>query len=312
MKDIVAHCEVVGKVLTQLGTEEPCLAILSPDVGSSTKALEFRGKFPERYICTGISEQNTIGMAAGLAYMGWTPVVVGYAMFIGGKAWEPFRNSVCYPGLNVKMIATHGGVNVGEDGVTHQAIEDIAIMRAIPGLTVLAPCDAGEVLPLMRLALTIKGPVYLRLERQKLPIISTGNTEYTSQGSAVLRDGSDATIMAVGGMVHQALQAADLLSSDGLEARVINMYSIKPIDRRAIYQAAEETRCIVTAEDHNVVGGLGSAVAETLIRKKPIPMEMIGIQDTFAESGNANKLYEKYCLTPEHIADSVRSCINSL
>lgn len=292
-----------------LGQENEKIVILSPDVGKSTRALEFNKLFPDRYFCTGISEQNTIGLAAGLAHMGWIPFVVGYAMFVGGKAWEPFRSSVCYPGLNVKLIATHGGINVGQDGVTHQAVEDIAIMRAIPGLTIFIPCDAKEIGQILRIALDINGPVYIRLEREPLPIISNPHGIYKAGGSQELIAAADVTIIAIGGMVWKSMEAAEILSKIGINAGVINMYSIKPIDKEAIIRAAGISKCIITAEDHNCIGGLGSAVSEVLAQSAMIPMEMVGLKDTFAESGNAEDLFNKYHLTSKDIADAVIRCL---
>lgn len=309
MKTTLSLREELGNALCAAGELNHQVVVLSPDVGKSTKALEFNKKFPERYICTGISEQNTIGVAAGLAYMGWTPIVAGYAMFVGGKAWEPFRNSVCYPGLNVKIIATHGGINVGQDGVTHQSIEDIALMRAIPGLTVLAASSPEEVLPLIKLALSIKTPVYIRLEREASPAIERVRNHYHIGGSTQLKDGRDATIIAIGGMVRKAHEAAIFLEKEGISARVINMYSLKPIDKRAILKAAEETCCFVTAEDHNCVGGLGSAVAEILVKTNDIPMEMVALNDTFAESGSPQDLFKKYHLTVKDIVSAVKKCL---
>jgi transketolase len=309
MKETLSLREALGKALCEIGTLHKKVVILSPDVGKSTKALEFNKKFPERYICTGISEQNTIGLAAGLAYMGWTPIVAGYAMFVGGKAWEPFRNSVCYPGLNVKIIATHGGINVGQDGVTHQCIEDIALMRAIPGLVVLAASSPEEVLPLLQLALSVKTPVYIRLEREASPNLTKIRESYHIGGSMRLNDGSDATIIAIGGMVRKALEAAAILEKDNINISVINMYSLKPLDTPAIIRAAKETGCIITAEDHNCHGGLGSAVAEILVLTNNVPMEMVAIKDTFAESGDPQDLFRKYHLTTADILSAVKKCL---
>ncbi len=303
---------VLGEALICLGNENEKLVVLSPDVGKSTRVLNFKSKYPDRYFCTGISEQNTIGLASGLASMGWSPIVTGYAMFICGKPWEQIRNSVCYPNLNVKIVAIHGGINVGQDGVTHQSIEDIALMRAIPGLTVLAPCDANEVLPLLRLALSKEGPVYIRLEREPLPIISQSKNSYKIGGSSRLRDGKDITIISIGGMVWKALEAAEILAGEGIQAAVINMYSLKPIDREAIIKAASETKCIITAEDHNRIGGLGSAVAEIIVQSKMVPMEIIAVDDTFAECGNAKDLFEKYHLTVDDIVDSAQCCFKKV
>jgi len=309
MTKFYSQRDAIGEALLELGSEFKKLVVLSPDVGKSTKALEFKNRYPERYFCTGISEQNTTGVASGLAAMGWTALVAGYAMFVAGKTWEPIRNSVCYPGMDVKIIATHGGINVGADGVTHQSIEDIAIMRVIPGMTVLSACDAQEVLPLIRLALLKKGPVYIRLEREPLPNISNQNSKYKIGGSIKLREGKDVTIIAVGGMVWKALEAAEALEKDGIKSSVINMYSIKPIDQETIIAAAKETKCIVTAEDHNRYGGLAGAVAEVIVQSIPIPMEVVAVNDTFAESGDARQLSIKYHLSSQDIVQAVKRVI---
>ncbi len=308
MQKAKSQRNALGEALVCLGDENEKLVVLSPDVGISTRVLIFKSKHPERYFCTGISEQNTVGLASGLASMGWSTVIAAYAMFICGKSWEQIRSSVCYPNLNVKIVATHGGINVGQDGVTHQSIEDIALMRAVPGLTILAPCDANEVLPLLRLALSKEGPVYIRLERESMPIISQSKNSYKIGNSSRLRDGNDITIIAVGGMVWKALEAAEILASEGIQAAVINMYSLKPIDREAIIKAASETKCIITAEDHNRIGGLGSAVAEIIVQSKMVHMEIIAVDDTFAESGKAKDLFEKYHLTVGDIVNSARRC----
>lgn len=309
MKEILSLREELGRALCEIGSTNRKIVILSPDVGKSTRALEFNKKFPERYLCTGISEQNTIGLAAGLAHMGWTPIVAGYAMFIGGKAWEPFRSSVCYPGLDVKLVATHGGINVGADGVTHQSVEDIALMRAIPGLTVLAVSSPEEVLPLLQLAISVKTPVYIRLEREASPLNIKIRHKYRIGGSIQLKKGNDAAIIAIGGMVQRALEASAMLEKEGIQAGVINMYSLKPIDKAAIMRKAIQTGCIVTAEDHNRYGGLGSAVAEVLVNEHPVPMEMVAIRDTFAESGSPKDLFKKYHLSAGDIVKAVKKCL---
>lgn len=299
----------LGDALVLLGKEYPNLVVLSPDVSLSTKAVKFKAAYPERFVCTGIAEQNTVGMAAGLSTTGWIPVVVGYAMFIGGKAWEPIRNSIVYSGFNVKIVATHAGINVGPDGVTHQAIEDIALMRAIPHMTVLAPTDARQVEPVLRAALELDGPVYIRLERAAIPILTCPDTPFKIGTSLTLRTGNDAAIFAMGGMAAQALESAAALSAEGIEVRVVSMVSIKPLDEATVVDAARQTGAIVTAEDHNRYGGLGSAVAETLVRCTPVPMEQVAVPDTFAESGSSQSLYEKYHLTAADITQAVHRAI---
>lgn len=300
---------VLGDVLVRLGSQYPNLIVLSPDVSISTKAIKFKAAYPDRFICTGIAEQNTLGMAAGLSTMGWLPVVAGYAMFVGGKAWEPIRNSIAYSGCNVKIVATHAGINVGPDGVTHQAIEDIALMRAIPKMTVLAPTDANQVESALRAALEISGPVYIRLERAAMPVLTRQDAPFKIGHSLTFRAGNDATIIAVGGMVAIAMESAERLAAEGIQVRVISMVSIKPMDENAVVAAALETGGIVVAEDHNRYGGLGGAVAETLVRCAPVPMEQVAVEDVFAESGSTKALYAKYHLTAEDLTRAVRKVI---
>ncbi len=303
--EIVEPRSALGDALVRLGQTYPALVVLSPDVSLSTKAIKFRQVYPERFICSGISEQNTIGMAAGLSTMGWIPVVAGYAMFVAGKAWEPLRNSIAYSHFNVKIVATHCGINVGPDGVTHQAIEDIALMRAIPGMVVLAPTDAAQVESALQTALEYCGPVYIRLERAGTPVVSN-QAPVRIGHSLTLRNGKDVTIVAIGGMVAISLDAAEMLAVEGIEARVISMTSIKPLDEDAVLNAAIETGAIVAAEDHNRFGGLGSAVAEALVRQMPVPLEQVCVEDVFAESGPAKSLYSKYHLAKEDIAAAVK------
>ncbi|MGA2111627.1 MAG: transketolase C-terminal domain-containing protein [Anaerolineales bacterium] len=305
----VEQREALGNALVRLGEEYPNLMVLSPDVSLSTRANKFKAVFPNRFVGTGISEQNTLGMAAGLSTTGWLPVVVGYAMFVGGKAWEQVRNSIAYPHLNVKIVATHAGINVGADGVTHQAAEDIALMRPIPGMVILAPTDANQVGPVLRAALELQGPVYIRLERAAVPVLTEPDAPISIGGSLLIRPGVDATIVAIGSMVAMGLEAADRLASEGIHPRVISMVSIKPLDEAAIVQAAFETGAIVVAEDHSCYGGLGGAVAEALARLCPTPMEQVAVQDTFAESGPVDELRTKYHLTSQDIAQAVRKAI---
>jgi len=306
--DIVEPRIALGDALVKLGHEFPDLVVLSPDVSLSTKSVKFNKVYPERFICSGIAEQNTIGMAAGLSSLGWIPVVAGYAMFVAGKAWEPLRNSIAYSHLNVKIVATHGGINVGPDGVTHQAIEDIALMRAIPGMVILAPTDAGQVETAIRAALEYYGPVYIRLERVGTPVLSN-QAPVRIGHSLTLREGNDVTIFAIGGMAVLAMESAETLASEGVNGRVISMVSIKPLDEEAVVRAARETGAIVVAEDHNRYGGLGGAIAEALVRLFPVPMEQVAVGDVFAESGPAKSLYAKYHLTKEDIIAAVKKAM---
>jgi transketolase len=292
-----------------LGAEFPNLFVLTPDVPGSTRAVRFQKAYPDRFLNSGISEQNMIGMAAGLSMEGWIPLVVGFAMFVACKPWEQIRNSVAYPHLNVKIVATHGGINVGPDGVTAQAIEDIALMRAIPGMTVLAPADGNQILPVLRAALKMDGPVYIRLERAPIPLMTDPNLPFTIGDSLTLREGQDATIIAVGGRTAAALQAAEQLAEENISVRVISMVSIKPLDTTAVLRAARETGALVVAEDHNRYGGVGSAVAEVLAEHRLGPLEQVAVADTFAESGETGELYAKYHLTSDDIATAVRKAM---
>lgn len=305
----VAQRDALGDALVRLGKEYPNLVVLSPDVSPSTRTIKFKAAYPDRFVCTGIAEQNTLSIAAGLSTTGWLPLVAGYAIFVGGKAWEPMRNSIAYPGLNVKIVATHAGINVGPDGVTHQAIEDIALMRAVPGMTVLAPTDAPQVEPALRAALEHHGPVYVRLERVPIPALTDPDAPFAIGDSLTLHKGNDATVFAIGSMVAAALEAAEALAAAGIGVRVVSMVSLKPLDEATVVRAARETGAIVVAEDHNRHGGLGGAVAETLARLAPVPMEQVAVPDVFAESGLAEALRAKYHLTAEDIAHAVRRAI---
>jgi transketolase len=299
----------LGNAFPVLGQEFPDLVVLSPDTSRSTGAAKFRDAFPDRFLCTGVSEMNTLALAAGLSLEGWRPLVAGFAMFVGGKSWEPMRNSIAYPHLNVTIVASHAGINVGPDGVTHQCIEDIALMRAVPGMTVLAPTDANQVLSVVRAALRHDGPVYVRLERSGMPVLTELGADYRIGQSLLLREGADATIIAEGGMVSVSLDAADALVTSGLRVRVISMVSLKPIDSGAIIAASRETGALVAVEDHNRYGGLGSAVAEVLSLSAPAPMEQVAMADTFAESGETDQLREKYGLASRDVVAAVLRCV---
>jgi transketolase len=300
-----SHRSALGVALATLGKENPRMFVLSPDTSRSTGAATFRDALPRQFLCTGVSEMHTLAFAAGLALEGLVPFVVGFGMFVVGKSWEPLRNAIAYPGLNVKVIATHCGINVGPDGVTHQMIEDLALTRAIPRLTVFAPADPPQVLPVLRAALEVEGPVYVRLERDSMRVVTDDNQVVRAGKGQVVKDGSDVTLVAIGGMVGRAMDAADRLAKAGISARVINMVSVKPVDKDLLADAARETGALVTLEDHNRHGGLGSAVAESLSSTEPVPMEQIALQDTFAESGPADALYEKYGLSAEAILSAV-------
>jgi len=300
--------KALGDALVMLGEENPNLFVLSPDVGSSTNAIKFQTNYQDRYVCTGIAEMNTVGIAAGLAYMDFIPVVVGYAIFITGKAWEPFRNSVAYPHLNVKLVCTHAGINVGPDGATHQAIEDLALMHSIPGVHIFVPGDAQQVLASLRRALSVDGPVYIRLEREPIPQLLTAKpSQYLDDQYEIFQKGEIA-ILAIGGMVEPAVKAAVTLKQEcGQDIRVICVTTLKPLNTEKLIQSLEGVQGIVTAEDHNIFGGFGSFIAETLAKFKPLPMEMVGLQDVFGCSDSATNLKYHYGLTSRHIIEAVQS-----
>ncbi|PKM82342.1 MAG: transketolase [Firmicutes bacterium HGW-Firmicutes-14] len=301
--------EAYGRVLARLGAEIRDIVVLDADLSKSTKTSDFAKEFPDRFFDMGVAEQNMIGTAAGLAAAGKIPFASSFAIFATGRAFEQIRNSIAYPQLNVKIAATHAGISVGEDGASHQAIEDIAIMRALPNMTVIVPADATETEKAVRAAVNYRGPVYLRLGRLGLPVLFDESYSYKIGRANTLRDGSDVTVIACGLMVGQALEAADVLAGENISTRVINMHTIKPLDREAVVRAAMETKAIVTAEEHNVIGGLGSAVAEALVETVPVVQEMVGVKDTFGESGAPSELLEKYGLTAKDIVAAVKKVI---
>jgi transketolase len=289
--------EVYGEVLVELAKSNKNIVVLDADLAKSTKTIEFKKVCPKRFFDIGISEQDMIGTAAGLAVCGKIPFASTFAIFASGRAYEQIRNSVAYPKLNVKIAATHAGITVGEDGATHQAIEDISLMRSIPNMTVINPADDLETRQAILAAAEYEGPVYLRLGRLSVPRVHDENYSFQIGKGHTVRDGKDLTIIATGIMVYMAIEAAELLKQDGIDARVINISTIKPLDRELVIQAAKETGKIITAEEHSVIGGLGSAVAETLIKEYPIPVRMIGIQDEFGRSGSPSELLNHYQLS---------------
>ena len=302
MSKMMATRDGYGKALVELGKENDNVVVLDADLSKSTKTAGFGEIFPERFFNAGVAEQNLIGLAAGLSTTGKIPFASSFAMFATGRAFEIIRNSIGYPQLNVKVCATHAGITVGEDGASHQALEDIACMRTIPNMTVIVPSDGVEAMVAVKKIAEFQGPVYLRLGRLALPVINDGENYQFEIGKGItLKEGGDITIIATGLMVHEALKAADSLLEKGVEARVLNLHTIKPIDQDLIIKAAEETGMIITAEEHNIIGGLGSAVAEVLSENIPVPLKRIGVEDTFGESGKPAELLEKYGLTHEKI-----------
>ena len=304
MADKIATREAYGKALVELADKYDYV-VLDADLAEATKTVMFKKAYPDRFFDCGIAEGNMISVAAGLAAAGKMAFASSFAMFAAGRAFEQVRNSVGYPHLNVKIGATHAGITVGEDGATHQCLEDIALMRTIPGMTVINPADAVEARAAVEAAMQTYGPFYLRFGRFACPVVTDGHKFEVGKGMQ-LRDGKDVTIVATGFMVHLALEAAELLAAEGIDARVINIHTIKPLDKEIILKAAGETGAIVTAEEHSVIGGLGSAVAETVCEGCPVPMLRVGVEDRFGKSGKVPPLLEEYGLTAANIADKVR------
>ena len=306
MTNMIATRDAYGEALKELGGLNKDIVVLDADLSGSTKTGIFKKAYPERFFNVGIAEQNLMATAAGLAAAGKIPFASTFAVFATGRAYEIIRNSICYPKLNVKIAATHAGLMVGEDGATHQALEDLSLMRSLPNMVVLNPADAVETKQCIYKAAEYNGPVYIRLGRSKVPVIFDENYKFEMGKGVELRKGNDITIIATGVMVEKALLAAEELSKDGISARVIDMCTIKPIDKDIIIKAANETKGIVTVEEHNIIGGLGSAVAEVVVENKPTHVERIGVMDTFGESGDGNKLLEKYGLSVENIIKKVK------
>ena len=301
----------LGKTFAAVGEAFPELYVVTADVSKSTRSRMFGERWPDRFYSVGIAEADAVGIAAGIASFGGPVIFTAYGVFATEKPFEQIRNCLCYPNLNVKIVATHGGISVGEDGATHQAIEDIAIMRALPNMKVLVGADPGEVRGAVFAALQTPGPVYVRLGRGVgAPLhLEPEAVDFRVGKGEVLRDGSDVTLAAVGVMVEQALRAAELLEAEGVSAAVINLRSVKPIDRELLWEYADRTGAIVTAEDHNCFGGVFGAVAETVAKRRPVPMEQVALEDTFGESGNGALLLEKYGLTAERIVSRARAAI---
>lgn len=301
--------EAYGQALEELGAVRQDVVVLDADLSKSTKTSVFQEKYPERFFNAGIAEQNLMGLAAGFAAAGKVPFASTFAVFATGRAYDQIRNSICYPRLNVKIAATHAGITVGEDGGSHQALEDINLMRGLPNMTVLVPADGPEAKNAVKAAADYEGPVYIRLGRSGVPTITDADVPFVIGKGRVMREGADVTLIGCGMMVAKALEAADVLAAEGVNAAVIDMSTIKPIDRELIVEWAKKTGAIVTAEEHNVIGGLGSAVAEVLVEEVLVPMERVGIEDVFGESGTGGELVEKYRLTAEHIVEKAKRAV---
>lgn len=301
--------EAYGDALVEFAGENENIVVLDADLAEATKTVKFKKAFPERFIDCGIAEGNMVGVAAGLAAAGKIPFVSSFAMFAAGRAFEQIRNSVAYPHLNVKICATHGGITVGEDGATHQCLEDMGIMRTIPGMTVANPADANEARAAVKAAIDYDGPVYLRFGRYAVPEIFDRDCKFEFGRAVKLTDGDDVTVIANGFTVSLALEAAKILACDGIKAEVINMTTIKPLDGEAILASGKKTGCIVTCEEHNIIGGLGGAVAEFVCEHSPMPVVRVGTNDCFGRSGAVPDLLELYGLTPANIAAKCRTAI---
>ncbi len=301
----MATRQAYGEVLVELGHELENLVVMDADLSKSTMTAEFGKVFPERFINMGIAEQNLYGAATGMAISGKVVCASTFAMFATGRAFEIVRNSIGYTRANVKICATHAGITVGEDGASHQTFEDMALMRTIPGMTVVNPCDCVSAKKLIRQAVAMDGPVYVRLGRAPVPNFYQEDDDIQLGKGKCIREGKDLTVIATGIMVSEAMMAAEKLQEEGLDVRVVDINTIKPIDRDIIVKAAKETGRIVTAEEHSVIGGLGSAVAEVVVREWPVAMEMVGQLDTFGESGKPDQLKEKYGMDAEAV---IRAC----
>jgi hypothetical protein len=304
----IATRESYGRTLAELGKEHEDFLVLDADLAGSTKTAVFRKAFPERHINCGIAEQNMVGVAAGIAATGRVAFASSFAMFAAGRAYEQIRNSVGYPQLNVKIAATHGGISVGEDGATHQCNEDFALMRTIPGMVVMVPSDDVEAEAMVRAAYAHKGPVYMRFSRLATPVFNNPETYKFEIGKAItMREGKDVAIIAAGLPLASAMEAAEKLAAEGIEARVIDMHTIKPLDEEAVLRAAKEIGKIVTIEEHSIIGGLGSAVAEVLAEQCPAKLKRVGIYDRYTESGPAEALIHHYGLDGEGVYNAVKA-----
>lgn len=310
MSKKIATRESYGKALAELANTNSNIVVLDADLSKSTKTADFKAVCPERFLNMGIAEGNMMGVAAGLSTCGKIPFVSTFAMFAAGRAFEQIRNSICYPKLNVKVCATHAGLTVGEDGASHQSVEDISLMRSIPNMVVISPSDDVETRAAIKAIAEYNGPCYVRLGRAAVNVINDESTYKFELGKGVvISEGKDVTIVATGIMVDAAIEAKAMLAEEGIDAKVINIHTIKPLDKELIIEAAKETGAIVTVEEHSIIGGLGSAVAETTTESYPVPVLKVGINDTFGESGKPNELLEAYNLTSKDIVEKVKEAI---
>lgn len=309
MAEKIATRQAYGEALVELGNKYDNLVVMDADLSGSTKTAGFSKAYPDRFFNMGIAEQNMYGAAAGLALSGKVVCASTFAMFAAGRAFEIIRNSIGYTGANVKICASHAGITVGEDGASHQTFEDIALMRTVPGMTVVNPGDAVATKKLLEQIIELDGPCYFRIGRAAVPVFYKESDEIVLGKGNTVREGKDATVIATGIMVNEAFEAAKILEAEGIDVRVIDIHTIKPIDEEIIIKAAEETGAIVTAEEHGVIGGLGEAVAQVIVKNHPCKMAMVGQKDTFGESGKPAELLKKYEMTAEDIAKAVRGLL---
>ena len=311
MADKIATRNAYGDALAEFGKDYPELVVFDADLAGATMSKTFKEAFPDRFYDMGIAEADMQCVAAGMSTLGFKPFTTTFAMFAAGRSWEQVRNSICYPGLNVKIIGSHGGLSVGEDGATHQCIEDFSLMRTIPGMTVLNPCDANEMRLAVKALLDYEGPAYMRLGRLAVENVTTETPGYKFEigKGCILKEGTDVTLIANGIMVHRALKAAEILAAEGISAEVIDMHTIKPIDEELVLASAKKTGAVVTSEEHTIIGGLGSAVAEFLAGAFPVPVIRHGVNDEFGRSGKAEEVLTVYGLTAEIMAEKAKAAI---
>ena len=295
-----------GDGLVAAGKDNGNVVAIGADITASTRVDWFRDAYPDRFYNMGIAEQNQMCVAAGMSLMGKVPFVTNYGVFLAGRSWDQIRTTICYNNLNVKLGGSHGGISVGPDGATHQALEEISIMRCLPNMTVIVPADSVETQKATEAAAKTNGPVYIRFGREAIPVVTDEETPFEIGKACCCREGSDVAIIACGAMVYESLVAAEELSKEGIEAMVVNLHTVKPTDKEAIIEAAKKCGAIVTAEEHQKMGGMGSAVAEVVAENCPVPMKFVGVNDSFGESGKPDELMAAYCLTSMHIVDAVK------
>lgn len=298
-----------GKALLELCEKDKSVMVLDADVANSTRTAWIKDKYPEQFLDMGISEQDLVGTAAGLALSDMKPFVSTYCVFLAGRAWDQIRTTVCYNHLNVKFGGAHAGISVGPDGATHQALEDVALTRVLPGMTVIVPCDAEETRKATLAIAEIDGPCFVRFGREAVPVVTDENTPFEIGKVRPVREGTDVTVFANGAMVYEAEKAAEELAKEGISVAVADLHTIKPLDTAAVEEAAKKTGCIVTAEEHQMYGGMGSAVAEYLVKTCPVPMEFVAVEDSFGESGQPAELMEKYGLTSDAVIAKIRKVL---